>query len=214
MRRAVRLAACVVALLGLTLSPAMAAPRLVDSLVAVVGEEPLLRSDVEREIVLLRAEVDGTDLSSPASDTERTRALEALVDRVVVMQEARRLALFAPRAEEVGAERARWLEGSPFLPDVWRGRGWSEASLDDSLAQRLQASRYIDSRARFGAGRTTLPRRSDEPPASRETSSNVVVTELRRRARVVVIGIAGGRGGVRTSGRVTAATATAAGSTR
>jgi hypothetical protein len=187
---------------------AVAEPRLVDSLVAVVGDVPLLRSDLERELVLGRVLDTAARRSMASDDEERSRGLDLLVDRVIVVQEARRLGLFVPTADEVAAERARWREEAPGLLETWRAHGWSERSLDDCLARRLQASRYVDSRARFGTGHGVLPRRSDEAAVPREPTPTSLVAELRRRAKVVIVGFAAGvRGGLRTSGRVSAATA-------
>jgi hypothetical protein len=194
--------------LGLVGSPllARAAPRLVDSLVAVVGDEPVLRSDVDREVVLLRARGPVERLADPITDEERMRVLELLVDRFVVHLEARRLSLFAPSPAEVAAERASLETSAPVFLDAWHDRGWSDGSLEACLARRLQAARYVDSRARFApGGGTTLPRRSGGPEAPSDSPAASVVAELRRRARVVVVGFATGVRGIgRTSGRVSA----------
>jgi hypothetical protein len=185
---------------------ARAAPRLVDSLVAVVGDEPVLRSDVDREVVLQRAEGTGAKLSEPIAEEERTRVLEGLVDRFVVLLEARRLSLFVPSPADVAGERVGLEAGAPGFMEAWHARGWSDGSLEECLARRLQASRYVDSRARFApGGGSALPRRSGGTEASSDSPAASIVAELRRRARVVIVGFATGvRGAGRTSGRVSA----------
>ena len=142
----------------------------------------------------------------PLDDAERTRVLETVIDRWVVLQEARRLSLFDASSDEVAAERAGLTSATAGFLAQWHARGWSDASLDECLARRLQAARYVDSRARFGPGRaSTLPRKSGEAMTQEVAASGSVVAELRRRARVVVVGFAvGTRGLGRTSGRVSA----------
>jgi len=183
--------------LFLTTSVSAAESRLVDGLVASVAGEAVLRSDVAQVVLLSRAEA-GADDGPAVTDDERRRALDRLVDELVVVAEAKRLSLFSPDAEEVAAARERLVQRSPGLDARWRAEGWSDSSLDAVLFRRLQADRYLESRARFGRG----------AGAKDVASSSRFVAELRRRAQVVVTGfVTGAAARERSAGRISAAEA-------
>lgn len=122
-------------------------PILVDRIVAVVGESLIFRSDIERAIAFATIRVpDG------GSEDERDRrVLEALIDRRLRLDDARRFATepVDPQAvrEQVAALRARLPDAAAFAAQL-EATGMDQAALERRIADQLLVLRYIDERLR------------------------------------------------------------------
>jgi len=117
------------ALSGALLLPAAApaAPEIVDRIVAVVGNEIILLSELDEEVYLahLRGELDVKDVA--ATDAYRHEVLDALVDGKLLLEEARRQGMRVTRDD---VDRA--VDG--MIQDV-RSRFPSEEAFEAQLAR-------------------------------------------------------------------------------
>lgn len=87
-----RLAAAVWALAFLAapaLLPAQDRPQPIDRIVAVVGDRPILLSEVEEELLLLQSQGQQLPTDSTGRNTVRRQVLERMVDEEVLYQKAR-----------------------------------------------------------------------------------------------------------------------------
>jgi len=66
-----------------------AVPQVVDRIVAVVGERPILLSEVEEELLLLQSQGQPLPADSAARDALRRQALQRMVDEEILYQKAR-----------------------------------------------------------------------------------------------------------------------------
>jgi peptidyl-prolyl cis-trans isomerase SurA len=64
-------------------------PQVIDRIVAVVGERPILLSEVEEELLLLQGQGQPLPADSAARDALRRQALQRMVDEEILYQKAR-----------------------------------------------------------------------------------------------------------------------------
>jgi peptidyl-prolyl cis-trans isomerase SurA len=70
-------------------APAQARPQVVDRIVAVVGERPILLSEVEEELLVLQSQGQPLPTDSASRDALRRQALLRMVDEEILYQKAR-----------------------------------------------------------------------------------------------------------------------------
>ena len=70
-------------------APAQARPQVIDRIVAVVGERPILLSEVEEELLLIQSQGQALPTDSTARDAMRRQALLRMVDEEILYQKAR-----------------------------------------------------------------------------------------------------------------------------
>ncbi len=139
--------AVTVALAALAVVRGAPAVEAVDGVVAVVGDQPLMLSDVlfEAEVRVVDAQGGaGVNLGPPALDRA---ILEELIDRAVVLQEAGGEDLGVD--EEVRRELEEFLDRFDRIEDLtrWLGR-WKigTAELRDHFAARIRAETFVELR--------------------------------------------------------------------
>lgn len=115
------------ALLGWAASPAGAVEQVLEEIVAVVGDEIVLLSEVDEEVLLAQVR-DGLDLAdTSAVQAHRERTLQALIEQKVLLAKARAEGMRVPREELDRAVETR-------LQDV-RSRFPSEEAFVAQLAR-------------------------------------------------------------------------------
>ena len=77
------------ALLPAQQAPATQAPEVIDRIVAVVGDRPILLSEVEEELLLLQSQGQTLPTDSTARNALRRQVLERMIDEEVLYQRAR-----------------------------------------------------------------------------------------------------------------------------
>ena len=125
--------------------PSAAAIQLVDRVVAVVDEDPILGSDIER---ILRLGL----LTAPAGeslDDRRRRALDLLVEQRLRLHEIDRFrfegAPLASLDAQVEETRARFASEEAFRAELER-LGLDESALRQLLARQLSVLAYVEER--------------------------------------------------------------------
>lgn len=128
-------------------SPESPAPsRLVDRILAVVDDDPILASDVARAIQLGLAE---PKRETESDDTYRARILEAMIDQRLRQHEVERFGLVRVPVEEI--EREAELVRSEFpTEEAYRAAleiaQLDEAGLKQLVARKLALDRYVNER--------------------------------------------------------------------
>lgn len=117
--------------------------ELIDRVLVVVGDDPLLASDLAADAWLQRYDVS----PSPFWAVEPTDALARLIEAAVVRQLAGEVALYRPADEDV--ER-RWeavmlATGAPAaeVAAAWTAAGLDGATLRTQLRRRMVVERYL-----------------------------------------------------------------------
>lgn len=130
----------VVTLLGAWLVGSAARAEVLDRLLAVVGNRPILDSDVRL--------VTGLRLVDPSPSSPKTDTLEALVDRALMLDEVDRLGPSEPGAAEVDArlEAIRTQLGTDAVSRVLEETGVPEAGLRGWLRDQVRLERYLEQR--------------------------------------------------------------------
>ncbi len=138
---------------------ARAAPQLADEVVAVVDNRPILLSQLEVEARLMRAlDEGGPTLQMPMSNAELKAALDRLIDRLVVYEQAERLQVFALSMSEVAAavsdlgDRLGPKELAEFLADF----DVDPSMLAGIVRRNLRVERYLAGRFRLASRPTDV----------------------------------------------------------
>ena len=130
---------------ALALAPASSA-ELLDRVVAIVGDEPITASEVDREV---RLQALFSDIEPDESESAATRALERLIERRLMQREIA-LAAFLDLSAEQFENAFRSLQSQRF-----RGRtyfealeryGLTEQDVKDYLREQLTFERYLSFR--------------------------------------------------------------------
>jgi parvulin-like peptidyl-prolyl isomerase len=135
------------ALLLLLLAAASPRGELVDRIVAVVDDDPIFLSDVERVIRLgLTGQEEGE-----SADELRRRVLDELVDQRLRLHEVQRFALTGVSAQEVDRQlalvRDRFEDEAEYRT-VLEDLGFDEDELRHLLTLQLRVLNYIEERLR------------------------------------------------------------------
>lgn len=147
-------------LLALVALPATASPVLLDEVVAVVsfpgedGRRVVLHSEVELEARLARAlERGGPTLSIPVSPEELAISLERVLDELLLISEAERLAVFRldEKAAEAAVKAARGRIGEIELSRYVDATGISDRAIDEAVLRDARIDRYLEGRFRLAA---------------------------------------------------------------
>jgi hypothetical protein len=123
--------------------PCAAQAELTDRVVAAVNYEVVTWSDLEQAVRFNAA------LSGGSRDGERlrTETLEGLINRRLLIQEARRLRFVEVSAQDVSAEveklRKRFGSDKEFS-DFLAGLGMAKEQLDRMLTERLLVERFVE----------------------------------------------------------------------
>ena len=141
-------------------SAASQSSLLIEEVAAIVEKRPILLSELELEARLERVRKEGRSarFADPVGQPELRRALDRLVQHLLVFLEAERLQLFAPATADV-TEALAAFEGR-FGGGLARAvieAGLDPASLVDSVRREVRVRRYLDGRFRLAA----RPRDSD-----------------------------------------------------
>jgi hypothetical protein len=166
------------------------APRLVDRVVAVVDEDPILASDVERAVALRLVE------RSPGEPDEqlRRRALDGLIEQRLRLHEIARFGLEEASLDEVERQFAR-LRAEFADEAAWRAElerlGLDEGGVRQLLARQLSILAYVEERLgpRIFVGVEEIRRHYDEelvPALAAEGRSPPPIEEVRESIRAVL----------------------------
>lgn len=192
-RRLQPLAALVVALVPAApaaVADVAAAPRLVDRVVAVVDEDPILASDVERAVALglVVRETGETD------EELRRRALDGLIEQRLRLHEIARFGLEEASIAEVDRQFEELRAG--FADDAaWRAEldrlGLDEPGVRQLLARQLSILAYVEERLgpRIFVGVEEIRRHYDEelvPALAAEGLAPPPIEEVRESIRAVL----------------------------
>ena len=149
-----------------------AAEQLLDRILAVVGGQVILLSDV-------RLFLD-TGLLEPAADGDPVPpALERLIERRLVLDEAVRYVVDDPLPDEVDARVARIVDhvgGRPALDAVLAAAGYAGPDLEQVVRDDLRIERYLARR---------FPRPGGGASAARQALIDDWLASLRARGAVV-----------------------------
>jgi hypothetical protein len=169
---------------------AEAPPRLVDRVLAVVDEDPILASDVERAIAL-----GLVDRAAGESDDElRRRALDGLIEQRLRLHEIARFGLeeasFAEVDRQFEALRAGFADESAWRAELDR-LGLDEAGVRQLLARQLSILAYVEERLgpRIFVGVEEIRRHYDEelvPALAAEGLAPPPIEEVRESIRAVL----------------------------
>ena len=123
---------------------------IVDKMVATVNNSELITySDLLWQLAL-EPDTPLASLARPRSE-ELQRALQIVIDQILIWEEAEKLTTNAPRDEEVRDELAEILRRFPS-PEVFYNRisrvGLSSEQLTDILRRRVLINKYLDFRFR------------------------------------------------------------------
>ncbi len=154
-----RLLAVSLAVLALLAAPALAqasagASVLADEVVAVVDTQAILLSELEVEARLERAiDEGGGTLQMPLSQAELKAALSALIDRLVVYEQAERLQVFPLGAREVAAALTALREqlGARELDRFVAAFDVDDATLAAIVGRNVRVQRYLEGRFRLAS---------------------------------------------------------------
>jgi hypothetical protein len=183
-----RALSCLIALLALGIVPARA--EVIDRVLAILPGQIITLSDLE-------AALDLGFVEPPAGSERIAGGLGVLIDRVLMLNEVRRVVPPEPTAAAIDGRVARIAKrfGSPAeLTRVLAVRGLDEAILRIYAADDLRLAAYLDERF-SGASQPTDEeiRRAGESARQklveerRQTLVSAWVAELRRRADVTVL---------------------------
>lgn len=161
--------------------PAFAAedPQLVDRVVAVVDEDPILLSDLERVIALGLAEAkDGESVSSL-----RRRVLDALIEQRIRLHEIGRFGFEQAPLElverQLEALRARFPDDDAYRSEL-RRMGIDEVGVRQLLARQLAVLEYVEERLgpRIFVGLEEIRRYYDDELAPRQRAAGALLPPL------------------------------------
>lgn len=135
----------IIGILAVLLPASPAQAELVERVVARVNTEVITLSEL-RQAAALNEAIGGAPRDRRAFEAE---ILEGLINRELLLQEARRLAFAEATDGDVSAERARLatrLGSEAALAAVAARAGISEEELRRMLAERLMAERFLEKR--------------------------------------------------------------------
>ena len=158
---------------GLVQPPA--AEQLLDRVLAVVGGQVILLSDVR-----LFLEAGLAEEPSGAADPISS-ALERLIERRLILDEAARYVVEDPASDEVDARLARIerrVGGSGALDAALEAAGYGRRDLEQVVVDDLRIERYL-------ARRFPPPTRPGEAPAARRALVDDWLASLSARAAVI-----------------------------
>jgi hypothetical protein len=162
----------------------------IDRVLAILPGQIITLSDVE-------AALDLGLVEAPAGSDRIAGALSALIDRVLMLNEVRRVVPPEPGAEAINARVARIrqrFDSPAALAGVLEARGIDETVLRLYAADDLRLASYLDERFSAAAQPTDQEvRQAGEPARERLTQErrraliSAWTAELRRRADVTVL---------------------------
>jgi len=169
---------------------AAAAPRLVDRVVAVVDEDPILASDVERALAL------GLVVREAGESDEalRRRALDGLIEQRLRLHEIARFGLEEASIAEVDRQfeelRAGFSDEAAWRAELDR-LGLDEAGVRQLLARQLSILAYVEERLgpRIFVGVEEIRRHYDEellPALAAQGLAPPPIEEVRESIRAVL----------------------------
>ncbi len=164
--------------------------RLVDRVVAVVDEDPILLSDVERAIALGLVERGPDD----GVEVLRRRALDGLIEQRIRLHEIGRFAFEEAPLEQVDRQvealRARFADEAAFAAELER-LGIDLATVRQILARQLSVLIYVEERLgpRVFVGVEEIRRYYDDeltPKLAETGASPPPIEEVREQIRAVL----------------------------
>lgn len=164
--------AAVVLLIWMATTSGLAAQEVIERVLAVVGGDVILLSDVRvaRDLGLV--------VTTGAADPDRT-ALSALIDRALMLSEVERYAPREPLPADIDrafAEVRDRVGSLNALSEVLRRAGLDERQLRETLRQNLRIRSYLAQR--FAA----------DTPARVQLAIDEWLASLRRRTEIVDVG--------------------------
>jgi hypothetical protein len=167
-----------------------ASPRLVDRVVAVVDEDPILASDVDRAVALGLVE----RAAGEPDDELRRRALDGLIEQRLRLHEIARFGLEEASIAEVDRQfeqlRAGFADEGAWRAELGR-LGLDEAGVRQLLARQLSILAYVEERLgpRIFVGVEEIRRHYDEelvPALAAEGRPAPPIEEVRESIRAVL----------------------------
>jgi len=132
------------------LSPAVSAAYVIDRIEAVVNGEVITKSEVDRAV---RTESARRGLTGDANlDLLRQEVLEALIDRELILGDARRFNIVDVSEKEVDAALESVKAGYDTEEDFERALAEDDMTVEDlrtDLAEQLMTVKYVDRRISF-----------------------------------------------------------------
>ena len=165
-------------------------PQLVDRVVAVVDEDPILLSEVERVIGLGLHE----PVAGESADATRRRVLDGLIEQRLRLHEIGRFGFEdAPLAEvdrQLAALRARFADDAAYRAELAR-LGLTEAEVRQLLARQLSILAYVEERLgpRVFVGLEEIRRHYDEelvPELARRGAPAPAIEDVREQIRALL----------------------------
>jgi peptidyl-prolyl cis-trans isomerase SurA len=152
---------------------------LIDQVIAVVNGDPILESDVEEE----RRFGAFQPITSPEGDFSRTQAIERLIDRELILQQARLQPdqAVTPAEEKVELDQLRKdipackqyrCETDAGWEKFVHDQGFTMQELTDRWQQRMQMLKFVEMRFRMGI--------RIEPAAIKDYYDNTLLPEYAR----------------------------------
>ena len=134
---------------GMLLFPSVAAAEIVERILAVVNDELVLFTDLERDRIFCPGPASIAPLASSISDDERYPGLRALINKRLVVTEARRLNIALP-SESIVDESLKTLVdrfgGQKPLATTMAAHGIDQQDVLAMLREHLLIRRFLDVR--------------------------------------------------------------------
>jgi hypothetical protein len=170
-----------------------ASAEIIDRILAVVAGQIITKSDVEAARALGLIEVTAAEAQSPDEG-----ALQALIDRVLMLNEVRRVVPREPSESAITARMAaigKRFPSSAALQQALAASGIDESVLRIYAEDDLSLAVYLDERFSAAAQPTDQEvlqageaNRQKLAAERRRALVNAWIAELRRRAEIVVLG--------------------------
>jgi peptidyl-prolyl cis-trans isomerase SurA len=140
----------IILLMVITMLPVGARAFLIDRVAAVVNQEVITESEVDRAV---RSEAQRRGITgADALKSLRNEALESIIDRKLILSDARRFNIVDVTDKEVDDALAKVKARYPSEDAFKRALAEEDMSLDElreNLAEQILAVKYVDRRVRF-----------------------------------------------------------------
>lgn len=134
---------------GMLLFPSGAAAEVVERILAVVNDELVLLTDLERDRVFCPGPASIAPLTTSTAHDERYPGLQALINKRLVVSEARRLNISLPSETVVEESRKTLIDrfgGLKSLTATMDAHGIDQENLLAMLREHLLIRRFLDVR--------------------------------------------------------------------
>ena len=175
---------------GMLLCPPVAATEVVERILAVVNDELVLLTDLERDRVFCPGPASMAPLTASAAAAERYSGLQALINKRLVVSEARRLNISLPSKTVVEESRQTLIDrfgGLKSLTSTMALHGIDQEDLLVMLREHLLIRRFLEVRI-FPFIRTSpeQPKLSVDERRNARASQRLERYLLRLRARATI----------------------------